>query len=377
MSAKSETVSRTRQSRTAPDSSVLSQNWQNLSQPLAVAVDIGNSSTIGASTGTHLLMPSALVSATSRTAIPTDQGSALLHYEAGDSHESVGRHWLVGNVAIATAPTSHAKVVDRPDGKIQYALPLTLAQLALMFPEASEISPAVLVVALPDAKVLSYRMQAALVGTHCVRVNGRSVTIVLNRVDVIEEGRGALLHAVNAGAIDAATVRGATVTVLDLGGGTTLGNAVVRGQFVEESRTVVSQGVYALWQAIAADEAPDMMRAKLMQFGDPTAVARSFERGLTGSGIQYLSTGIDLMPSYHRHLGPWANNTITPALNALKQWRDESDAILVTGGGAMLPGLIELLQSQPILGGKIRLCPQPRIANALGMAAFGQSLIGG
>ncbi|MBD2161398.1 ParM/StbA family protein [Limnothrix sp. FACHB-1083] len=374
MPAKSTAPNRT---ATAPSGSVLSQDWQNLTTPLAVAVDIGNSSTIGAANGTHLLIPSALVGANSRTAIPTDQGSALLHYEAGDSVESVGCHWLVGNVAVATAPTSHAKVVDRPDGKLTYALPLVLAQLGLLFPDASEISPAVLVVALPDAKVLAPRMQSVLTGTHLVRVNGRRVTITLNRVDVIEEGRGALLHAVNAGAIDAATVRGATVTVLDLGGGTTLGNAVVRGQFVAESRIVINQGVYALWGAIAADEAPGMMRDRLMNFGDPTAVARSFERGMVGGGIQYLSTGIDLMASYHRHLGQWANNTITPTLNALKQWRDESDVILVTGGGAMLPGLIELLQSQPILGGKIRLCPQPRIANALGMAAFGQSQIGG
>ncbi len=376
MTTKTDSSARTRQSRAASSSSVLSQDWQKLSQPIAVAVDIGNSSTIGASTGTHLLMPSALVRANSRTAIPTDSGSALLHYESGDSLESVGQHWLVGNVAVATAPTSHVKVIDSPDGKLVHSLPLVLSQLALMFPGVSEISPAVLVVALPDAKVLAPKLQSRLTGSHYVRVNGNRVLITLTRIEVVEEGRGALLHAVESKAIDSSAVASGTLTVLDLGGGTTLGNAVVRGQFVPESRIVTGQGVYALWQAIAADESPDMMRSRLMEFGDPASVARSFERGLRDGGIYYCSTGIDLMPSYHRNLGAWAEKTITPTLNGLRQWRNESDVILVTGGGAMLPGLIEVLSSQPILGQKIRLCPQPRIANALGMFNFGQQLIG-
>lgn len=377
MTTKTDSSARTRQSRTAPASSVLTQDWQGLSQPIAVAVDIGNSSTIGASTGTHLLMPSALVRADSRTAIPTDSGSALLHYESGDSHESVGKHWLVGNVAVATAPTSYIKVIDTPDGKIVHSLPLVLSQLALMFPGEPEISPAILVVALPDAKVLAHRLQAQLTGSHHVRVNGNRVLITLSKVEVVEEGRGALIHAVKTGAVDVNVVNSGTLTVLDLGGGTTLGNAVVRGQFVNESRVVTSQGVYALWQAIAFDESPDMMRSKLMEFGDPSSVARSFERGLRDGGIYYCSTDIDLMPSYHRNLGSWAEKTITPTLNGLRQWRNESGVILVTGGGAMLPGLIEALSAQPILGKKIRLCPQPRIANALGMASHGQGLIGG
>jgi hypothetical protein len=355
----------------APDSSVLPQ-WNALAAPIAVAVDIGNSSTIGAVGDRHVLIPSALLAATHRTEIPTDDGSVLLHIE-GDTPQS----WLVGNMAIAAAPTSHEKVVSRTDGKIHYALPLVLSQLALLFPDTTEIAPAVLVVALPDAQVLGIKLREKLQGSHTVTANGRKIQIVIDRVEVIEEGRGALLHAVNQGAIAAQVVTHSTALVLDLGGGTTLISAAARGKFLPESRFVVQAGVYALWREIAQDSDPEMIRARTLEFGDPAAVARSFERGIDSLGrVEYLKTGIDLMGSYRRAFGPWLQSTVATALNQAKQWRDSAEVILVGGGGAMLPGLISALRQSEV-GSKIVLCPQPRVANALGMAAHGQTLIGG
>lgn len=371
MPAKTAPNSRTASTQAVPNDSVLPQ-WNALAAPVAVAVDIGNSSTIGAVADRHVLIPSALLAATHRTEIPVDDGSVLLHIE-GDAPQS----WLVGNMAIAAAPTSHEKVVSRTDGKIHYALPLVLSQLALLFPDATEINPSVLVVALPDAQVLGGRLRDKLQGTHAITANGRRIQVVIDRVEVIEEGRGALLHAVNQGAIAAQVVTHSTALVLDLGGGTTLVSAAARGKFLPESRFVVQAGVYALWREIAQDSDPDMIRARTLEFGDPAAVARSFERGLDSMGrVEYLKTNIDMMPSYQRAFGPWLQSTVATALNQAKQWRDSAEVILVGGGGAMLPGLVGALRQSEI-GSKIVLCPQPRIANALGMSAYGQALIGG
>lgn len=371
MPVKNAPNSRTASTQAVPNGSVLPQ-WSNLASPIAVAVDIGNSSTIGAVGDRHVLIPSALLAATHRTEIPTDDGSVLLHIE-GDTPQS----WLVGNMAVAAAPVSHEKVVSRTDGKLHYSLPLVLSQLTLLFPDASEIAPAVLVVALPDAQVLGGRLREKLQGSHTVIANGRKIQIVIDRIEVLEEGRGALLHAVNQGVVASSVVTHSTALVLDLGGGTTLISAASRGKFLPESRFVIQSGVYALWREIAQDNDPDMMRARTLEFGDPAAVARSFERGTDPMGrVEYLRTGIDMMPSYRRMFGPWLQSTVATALNQAKQWRDSAEAILVGGGGAMLPGLIGALRESEI-GSKVVLCPQPRIANALGMAAYGQTLVGG
>ena len=206
---------------------------------------------------------------------------------------------------------------------------------------------------------------ATLAGTHTATREGRNrQTFTVTNARVIPQPFGALLAAAlgkSGNVIDNALADG-DVGVIDVGGKTTNLLSVSELSEIGRETSSVSVGAWGVARAVRvylADKCPDLevRDHQLMQ-------------AITTRAIKYFGEPVDLGPVVDAALAPMAEQVIA---EATQLWNGAAglDAILVTGGGALLIGDY-IRRHFP----HARVVEQPVWANAEGFYRFAQYLAG-
>lgn len=325
------------------------------------ALDLGNGYTKFSRGSTPQMMPSYICEALDPSELCDDIGfGAIIKYTGGERADLAGRIWAVGEAAKTSFPGAFSRVVDSENstGKVDFALHFALAGLPPMS-HGQYFQIPVMYASLPDPALLGSAFKRAIIGTHRYTHNGVEASATIDDVTVLHEGQGAFVYALSQGVFPSGTAN----AIIDCGNGTTIAQAFSpNGHLIPKSRTVSQVGVFHLLKSIASDI---RLKRTLGKEGDIHLIQQAIEDG----SLSYGSRNIDISNIYREQRNRWASQALKKALEKFSTMKDEIDTILLIGGGA---NIVKILAEKK---DSIELCPEPQLANVLGLAKLADKRI--
>jgi hypothetical protein len=278
-----------------------------------------------------------------------------VRYLDGDRPDLKGKEWLIGPAAKSQTRLFQ-RAVDA--GKIDISLQLVLGCIRppQEMTESGTLFIQTLVTSLPDSRRDATELKAKLGGRHIVELDGLKVAIGWGKVEVKEEGWGAYNYAVRRGLLR----RGIGNATIDIGCGT----AIVsywdeNGNLNYDARQPFDKGVDTLVQLIRAD-----YRFKQRFGSDPKL--HLILKGIEHGTLNYGTVG-SFKDIFEQKRQQWIVDVLKSAISVLKPFKDELDKILFVGGGAPLAEGI-------VTNAKCIVCPNPQLANVLGLVPVNQKV---
>lgn len=277
----------------------------------------------------------------------------LVEFAQSDRHDLVNTRWLVGQPAYKEFPDSHDRITDDRRHKITYGLQALCGCLAVA-PHQKQWDLA-LACSIHDAQIFGVDLKGALNGTHTVKINGHLTTVNI-RAMVLDEGLGAIYHAIKWGIVP----RDAQSILLDIGFGTSIIAVYNGATILRASRYVHPQGTGKLVQMIA--DHVETRRFCGGVSGDPMLIRLGIETDFT-----YGRTSWSFREIYQTVLMEWVKEVLAPCLKKVDTWLHSTDVLLATGGGALMPAMASVLAKK-----KIAVLEKSQLANVLGMQAIAE-----
>jgi hypothetical protein len=313
-------------------------------QPQPMGVDIGNGaiklvSSLGESRSmsyVHYLSERA-----------TSAGKGYVEYVGGDRPDLNNKYWMGGIGAYYYAPTSHYRVTDSKEGKVELGLQCLLSALSEL--SHRKVWDIALVASVHDGKTLADPLRRALQGTHKVRLAGKDSTVSIRVLTILEEGSGAIVHYQK-------SVDTSNAILYDLGNGTLI---VSHFSGLQLTNRTYSQngGVERLIDAVAKH---DSVRKELLKEAQRHLIRSGIEEGDFKYGTQKPDWTFE--GAYRSELPAWVRDVLAPMVRPTEAHTDAATALIAVGGGACLPGIASLLARK-----NIAVLPDPQWANARGL----------
>jgi SAM-dependent methyltransferase len=284
-----------------------------------------------------------------------DLYSQHVRYLDGDRPDLKGKEWLIGPAAKSQTRLFQ-RAVDA--GKIEIGLQLVLGSIRPPeeMTESGTLFIQQLLTSLPDARRDADALKKRLGSRHIIELNGFKLAIGWGKVEVKEEGWGAYNYALRRGLLRP----GIGNATIDIGCGT----AIVsywdeNGALNYDARQPFEKGVDTLVQLIRAD-----YRFKQRFGSDPKL--HLILKGIEDRSLKYGTVG-SFKDVFEEKCKQWIVDVLKSAISVLKPFNDELDKILIIGGGAALAEGI-------VTSNKILVCPNPQLANVLGLVPLNQPL---
>jgi hypothetical protein len=326
------------------------------SQYQAAGLDGGNGFIKFATSNTEVMIPSLIKQVSDGNDYDNYTASSkggLIEFVETDRTELNGTRWLIGQPAYREFPDSHDRITDSRENKVLYGLQALCGCLTTA-PHNKNWNLA-LASSIHDAQVYGNKLKEALNGSHTVRVNGHLTTVSV-RTLALDEGVGAIYHAINRGIV----TKDSQTVLLDIGFGTTIIAVYNGASILRASRYVHPQGTGKLIQMIA--DHPETRSFCGGVSGDPLLIRQGIE-----TDFSYGRTTWNFKDIYQAVLMDWVKEVLSPCLKKVDTWLPSSDALLASGGGALMPAMTSVLAKK-----KIGILENSQMTNVLGMQAIAQ-----
>ncbi len=264
---------------------------------------------------------------------PIHEGQSRVDFVKSDNidvdKKFKGKSWVCGDDA-AQFDNKEQVFDNRTDGKVQLALPLLLSALAQLNLPKDDLELNI-VASVHDCQVFGNGLKAALHGLHMAKINGTLTLVNVNISQVFDEG------------LCFRPVGDQGTTVLDLGNGTSIltrfdksGNAILR----EPPYRFGCQHLYQLiydhpsLRAIGLDRDIDLIR-KGVETSDGVTIRYGF-----GTNAQNITA------AYRECLKEWIATYLKAVVIKVEKYQLGGDRVIVLGGGAMLPFLLDIFKKK-------------------------------
>lgn len=346
---------------TVPKRAKLSQN----EPPIAVGVDNGHGSlkmVIDSNVNQiKVRCPSKFKEVTEELSdYPTAKDGGYFYYRHGTREELIGREFFTGSLAYAADPSSHTRISDNAEYKIEYALHAIIGALGTLPHRCKwnlEIVPSI-----HQSKLYRKALIEAIEGEHYICFNDKENStskVNIKVLNVLPEGAGAYSYCRSNLLIDATQ----QTIAFDLGTGTIIWQVFAPGGKLIDRGVLTAGGCVDLMDAIAAT--PRIQRYEGGRTGDIEMVRQGIESGL----FNYGTTGINFKDIYATEVTRWLQDRLSMAVKAVTPWMRSTGNLVVWGGGAQLPGLAEALKRH-----RFTAIPNAAWANAIGLQRIAQGL---
>jgi hypothetical protein len=247
-----------------------------------------------------------------------------VEYLSGAATELEGKAFLVGSEVVARYPKAYEAVAST--GKLTLGLQCLLGALSHVAPYSQHLK----LVASIHMRELTDELAGSLNGVHRVRLGTEPCVIEIEVLRALPEGAGAaawlgLQRGVNA--------------LLDLGGGTSEVHIYSNGKRLPEASEQLKAGVGDLVAAIAQS---GELRAAVSDVIQPHHVRTAIEQGTFRYG------DVSFQGIYEKALASWLPGVLKPLLAKVEPYRLQQPRVFAVGGGALLPGVRELLAKRGI-----------------------------
>jgi hypothetical protein len=286
--------------------------------------------------------------------------TGFVEYQEGTSNPKT-KCWYVGNAALEQDPEGVLRIGDNPKGKVEYALEALLGILSHL-PYQVNYSLAI-AASIHDAKSLGDELLTAL-SFECIAKfnNYPTATKIKSQVSIVrEEGHPALLTHKHEVDLNAQNI------TLDIGNGTIIASLFgTKGRLVDR-KPFARAGVQRLIADIAVSD--EFTRYLGGEIANEQYIRAALENPDYDQKFQYGTTGFNFKHIYDAKLRTWVESSLAPAVKFLKPWRANASCALVIGGGALLPGVREALETAGFV-----VSSDPVWANAQGLYELTQML---
>lgn len=327
---------------------------------MAGGTDFGAGSFKAVVGGTRVRTTSCVVEVTDLEDDLQSTEGGYFYYQGGSREDLIGKQFLTGLLAVWNSPTSHIKISDDPALKAEYSLHLLLGGLATL-PYCQEWNLH-LVASIHNPKLFKDLVFGKINGSHKVLFGSQSnlvSTVNVNVSLVLPEGTGSYAYCVSsANLID----RVHQAIAIDFGTSTVITTVFAPGGSIVHRQVLEIGGCIDLLSAIATDN--DLITFLGTGKVGSTEVIRS---GIEGGSFQYGTRAFNFKPLYAKHLAPWLRDRLRLAFKEVAEWRDSAQSFVVWGGGAQLPGVAKILESQGLTP-----VPEAMWANAIGLERMAQ-----
>lgn len=250
----------------------------------------------------------------------------------------------------------------------QLLVDFALAELALDYEESQTNLIVDVVTGLPTGdfsnKKILEAVAKAIKGAHIVTVDGKQVTVMVNKLWIIPQPLGTVINYIadDTGAVINHELDEVNVGIVDIGGGTLLIDALKKMNLVEDKRDQLPDGAYKLFKLI------------INQLGEKDYVLTEYELEQvirkaedekylwSPDGIQKIDIGYAIENQSKKY-----TRSVAGVVRATYKGFGRMQKILVTGGTANLLNLEELKSEIPIA----QIVEDSEMANVRGMYKYG------
>ncbi|NER49434.1 MAG: ParM/StbA family protein [Symploca sp. SIO1A3] len=282
------------------------------------------------------------------------------YYSNGTRKDLIGREFFTGSLAYSAAPSTHIRLSDNPEYKVEYALHAILGALSTL-PHRNKWNLKV-ALSIHQSQLYKKALIEQIEGEHYVGFTDKfesSSKIAIKVLSVLPEGAGAYAYCRSNLLIDSTQ----QTIAFDLGTGTIIWQVFAPGGKLIDRGVLTAGGCIDLMDAIAAT--PLIQRYE----GGRTGDIEMIRQGIENSTFNYGTTGINFQDIYATEVTRWLQNRLSMAVKAVTPWMRSTGNLVVWGGGAQLPGLAEALKRH-----RFTAIPNGAWANAIGLQRIAQGL---
>jgi len=316
------------------------------------AVDVGNSSIKWSSSSADAgLVPSFLLTLEDYQEAKPSPGTKVAYYIEGDNKNLVGKKWTIGSLARDLGGTPFFNL---PKHEVAAEAVLPLIDGAGL----QNVRIERLIYSLPEDRKQDQkaRVKESLIGSHKVIVNGVERNIVIEDVVIVFEGLGAYNQALSLGLIGE-DIEDRNIVLVDVGTRTTIitpfTSRLTSGIPMRNKRRIV-QGLYHLASSIR--EGSNLKNADISLIKESSILAAIEDKSFT-----YETTGVSFREDFIKNHRNWYT-TIYNEVREITAQASNVGKLIIVGGGA--PLMEEICNRDKE---RIKICPNARFANVMGM----------